>query len=100
MFRNCEFLLGKNNSVVAVIPARVPKTEPLSLSIQGNILTFRCGESVIGQISNVEQEVLRRLLVHDKVGMIEFPGNVPSFPAYITAVARIEVMSGVRHATG
>ncbi len=91
MFKSCDFILGDNNSIVIIVPTCLPKDQPLTVEVHNRGIVFRSGEEALGDISCDRIDVLQRLVSKAKVGMIEFLNGAPSFPAYISAVAAIEV---------
>ena len=93
MLNSCDFILGENDSIVIVLPTQLPKGLPLTLEVHNGNIVFRSGEFVVvGDIACPRTDILQRLVNKAKVGLIEFLNGVPRFPAYITAVANIEVM--------
>lgn len=92
MFEKCDFILGENDSIVIVVPGQLPKGLPLTLEIHSDMLLFRSGENAIGGYSGARRDVIQRLMGRAKVGLIEFLNGVPSFPAYITAVAEVAII--------
>ncbi len=91
MFNSCDFILGDNDSIVIVVPTQLPKDLPLTLEVHNKGIIFKSGESEVGDIACDRADVLQRLISKAKVGMIEFLNGVPKFPAYISAVANIEI---------
>jgi hypothetical protein len=89
---NCDFILGENDSIVIVIPTQLPKDQPLTLEVHRETIIFRSGDEQVGDIQCLRRDILQRLVSKAKVGLIEFLNGVPRFPAYITAVADIEVI--------
>lgn len=92
MLNNCDFILGENDSIIIVVPAQFPKDVPLTLEVHRRGIVFRSGEEEVGDIACERNDVLQRLVSKAKVGLIEFLNGVPRFPAYISAVATVEVM--------
>lgn len=92
MLNSCDFILGENDSIVIVIPTQLPKDQPLTLEVHNRGIVFRSGDEEVGDIACERNDVLQRLVNKAKVGLIEFLNGVPRFPAYISAVATIEVM--------
>ncbi|MFA7276320.1 MAG: hypothetical protein WC043_05915 [Pseudobdellovibrionaceae bacterium] len=95
MFQSCDFILGDNGSIVIVIPTQLPKDQPLTLEVYSHGIIFRSGETAVGDISCDRSDILQRIIDKARIGMIEFLNGIPKFPAYITAVADVEVMCGV-----
>ena len=91
MFRSCDFILGDNDSIVIIVPTQLPKDQPLIVEVHKKGIIFKSGEHEVGDIACDRVDVLQRLVSKVKVGMIEFLDESPRFPAYITAVAAIEV---------
>jgi len=92
VFQECDFLLGENNSIVVIVPQSLPKDLPLVIEVHRDGLVFRSGEDQIGDVSCPRVDVLQRLVDKAKVGLVEFLQGAQKFPAYISAVASIEVM--------
>lgn len=92
MFDKCDFILGENDSIVIVIPTQLPKDQPLTLEVHQNSLLFRSGDLAVGGVTCKCDAALARLVNKAKVGLIEFLNGAPRFPAYISAVAHIEVV--------
>jgi len=95
MFKSCDFILGEHDSIVIVVPTQLPKDLPLTVEVHNKGIIFRSGEEEVGDIACDRVDVLQRLVSKAKVGMIEFLNGVPRFPAYISAVAAIEVRVAV-----
>jgi hypothetical protein len=93
MLKNCDFILGDNDSIVIVVPTQFPKDQPLTLQVHKSGILFRSGDLMVGDVGCDRIDILQRLINKAKVGLIEFLHGVPQFPAYITAVANIEVCS-------
>ena len=92
MFNQCDFILGENDSIVIVVPDQLPKDLPLTLEVHSHGVVFRSGDEPIADVVCERRDVLQRLVSKTKVGMVEFLNGIPRFPAYISAVASIEVM--------
>lgn len=92
MFNQCDFILGENDSIVIVVPDQLPKDMPLTLEVHNRGIVFRSGEDQIADVACERSDILQRLVTKTKVGMVEFLNGIPRFPAYISAVANIEVM--------
>lgn len=92
MLKSCDFILGDNDSIIIVVPTQFSKDVPLTLEVHNGNIIFRSGELEVGDIVCDRIDILQRLVSKAKVGLIEFLNGVPRFPAYISAVARIEVM--------
>ncbi|HNQ92877.1 MAG TPA: hypothetical protein PKI93_08110 [Alphaproteobacteria bacterium] len=92
MFSQCDFILGENDSIVIVVPGQLPKDMPLTLEVHNRAIVFRSGDDPIADVACEHREILQRLVTKTKVGMVEFLNGIPKFPAYISAVANIEVM--------
>ncbi len=92
MLNNCDFILGDNDSIVIVVPTQLPKDAALTCEVHRSGIIFRSGEVTVGDIACERLEILQCLISKAKVGLIEFVNGVPKFPAYISAVANVEVM--------
>lgn len=95
MFNNCDFILGENGSIVIVVPTQIPKDLPITLQVNRESIVFMSGEQEVGNIPCRQVDILQRIVSKAKIGLIEFLNGVPRFPAYISAVARVEVGQGV-----
>lgn len=91
LLTTCDYILGKNGSIVVVVPEQLPRLGAVSLEIHGDVILFRSGGELIGSVPCGEQDILDRLLRNKKVGLVEFADGVPRFPAYITAVADVKM---------
>ena len=91
MFSECDFILGENNSIVIIIPIQIPKDFPIVIEVRRNAIVFRSGEDMVAHISCPRLDILQRIVSKTKIGLIEFLNGVPKFPAYISAVASVEV---------
>jgi hypothetical protein len=95
LFEQCDYILGKSGSVVLVVPAQLPKEETIMLEIHTNGIIFRYGDEELANLPLPRQDVLQALVNRGRVGIVEYVESKPSFPAYISAVAHIEVMREV-----
>ncbi len=95
MFNNCDFILGENGSIVIIVPTQIPKDLPITIQVNRDSLVFMSGEEEVGNIPCGQRDVLQRIVSKAKIGLIEFLHGVPRFPAYISAVAHVEVVQGV-----
>lgn len=99
MLTSCDYILGKNGSIVVVVPEQLPRMGAVSLEVHDDLILFRSGGELIGNVPCERQDILDRLVQNKKVGLVEFADGVPRFPAYITAVADVDAARGV-HAEG
>lgn len=93
MFNNCDFILGDDDSIVIVVPTRLPKDLPLTIEVHERTIIFKSGRKEIGDIFCNNKDILQRLMNKASVGMIELLNGIPKFPTYIAAVAEIKVMA-------
>lgn len=93
MFNTCEFIMGENGSIVIVVPDRLPKDMPVTIQVKAKKISFRVGEEVLADIPCSRLDILQRIVSKAKIGIIEFLQGAPKFPAYISAVANVEVVS-------
>ena len=90
MFNRCDFLLGKDSSVVIVIPAHLPAAETYTVSVSDCDIKFRAGYESIGEISYHDSDIYQRIANNIQIGLMEYPpGGV--FPDCVTQVAYVEV---------
>jgi len=75
-----------------IVPETLPKDQPLSIEVHSGGIIFRSGDDKFADVPCSRLDVLQRLVSKAKVGLVEFLNGVPRFPAYISAVANIEVM--------
>ena len=92
LFQQCDYILGENGSIVLVVPTQLPKDDTIMLEIHMNGIVFRCGDKELANLPLPRQDVLQALVNRGRVGIVEYIDGQPSFPAYISAVAHIEVM--------
>lgn len=91
MFNRCDFLLGKDSSVVIVIPAHLPKAETYTVSVSDRDIRFRAGYDHVAEIPYHDGEVYQRIAQNVQIGLLEYlPGN-GELPAHITHFAYVEV---------
>lgn len=91
MFQKCDFLLGDNDSIVMVIPARLPRADTYTLSVSSRDIRFRAGYEDIAEMQIEGEEIFRRLMHSTQVGVVEYPPNAGAFPQVITNVAYVEL---------
>lgn len=94
MFHQCDYILGEHDSIVIVVPERLPKDLPLTLEVHRGGIVFRSGEEAVADVVCERVDILQRLVSKARVGLVEFLNGAPSFPAYISAVADVEVRIG------
>jgi hypothetical protein len=90
MFDSCDFLLGKDQSIIIVIPAHLPKAETYTVSVTDSEIRFKAGYEHIAAIAYQGGEVYKRIVGHTQIGLVEYPPN-EKFPPCITQVAYVEV---------
>ena len=96
MFNDCEFILGKDKSLVVIVPQAVPKGESITIRVVDNVVSFyKSGDELIGSVACVCAKTLRCLAKKKRVGIIEAINGRPSFPIYIAATAIVEHLTNV-----
>jgi hypothetical protein len=90
VFEQCDFLLGQDNAIAIVIPAKLPPADTYTVSVSEKDVKFRAGFREIASIPFQSAEVLSRLSVRSQVGLVEYPKGQP-FPDCITALAYVEL---------
>ena len=90
MFQRCDFLMGKDNSVVIVIPEHLPKAETYTVSVSSKDIRFRADYDCIAEILYQGGEIFKRIAGAIQVGLVEYSG-LGDFPDHITNVAYVEV---------
>jgi hypothetical protein len=90
MFDSCDFLLGKDQSIIIVIPAHLPKAETYTVSITDSEIRFKAGYDSIAEIAYQGGEVFKRIAGHTQIGLVEYPPN-GKFPDCITQLAYVEI---------
>lgn len=91
LFTECSFLMGDSNTVVIVIPTRLPFAETYTVAVSHDCIRFRAGYDDIAEMPYPGGEIFRRLANHTEVGLVEFPPETQKFPRNITNRAYIEV---------
>lgn len=91
MFNDCEFILGKDKSLVVIVPQAVPKGEAITIRVIDDTVSFyKSADELIGRVVCACAKTLRCLANKKRVGIIEAIGGRPSFPIYISATAHVE----------
>lgn len=92
MFSQCGFLLGEGDSVVVVVPERLPPAETYTVSVNNQDLWLRAGYERIAAVPLPPpgSEIYRRLSLLLQVGLVEYD-NKDEFPDHITNVAYVEL---------
>ena len=93
MFERCDFLIGQDNSVVIVIPERLPAAETYTVSISDRDIKFKADYNYIAEMIYQGGEIFRRIANSIQVGLVEYAGG--EFPEHITNVAYVEVRRAV-----
>ena len=83
--------MGEGNSVVIVIPARLPRAETYTVAVSRDQISFKAGYDEIAAMQYPGGEIFRRLVNYTEVGLVEFPPGAEKFPQNITNRAYIEV---------
>lgn len=90
MFNRCYFLLGQNDSVVIVVPERLPEAETYTVSVSDRDICFKAGHEKVTEFSYTGGEAYRRISDLTQIGLVEQPR--PGYtPDHITKVAYVEV---------
>jgi hypothetical protein len=90
VFERCDFLMGRDDSVVIVIPGNLPRAETYTVSVSDRDIKFRADYSCIAEMLYQGGEIFRRIANTIQVGLVEYSGT-GDFPASITNVAYVEV---------
>ncbi len=85
--------MGRDNSVIIVIPERLPMAETYTVSISDKDIKFRADYDYIAEMIYQGGEIFRRIASSVQVGLVEYAGG--DFPAHITNVAYVEVRRAV-----
>lgn len=89
-FHRCDFLIGRDNSVVIIIPANLPKAETYTVSVSDRDIRFKADYHSIAEMGYQGGEVFQRIANNTQVGLVEYIGP-GEFPNYITNIAYVEV---------
>ncbi len=90
MFERCDFVMGRDNSIVIVIPEMLPRAETYTVSVSSQDIKFRADYDNIAEMFYHDSEVFKRIASATQVGLVEYPGT-GDFPMHITNVAYVEV---------
>ncbi len=90
MFNNCDFVLGGGNSVIIVIPERLPYAETYTVSVSNKDIKFKADYEDIVQLDYQGGEVYERIAKSTQIALVEYDGH-GDFPSQITHVAYVEV---------
>lgn len=90
MFNRCYFLMGKDNSIVIVVPEQLPEAETYTVSVSDKDICFKAGHDKVTEFPYTGGEAFKRISDHTQVGLVEQPrpGHTPD---HITKVAYVEV---------
>lgn len=83
--------MGEDDSVVIVIPVRLPLAETYTVAVTCDSIQFKAGYEEIASLHYPGGEIFRRLANHIEVGLLEFPPESAALPQSITHRAYIEV---------
>lgn len=83
--------MGEGDSVVIVIPTRLPRAETYTVAISRDEIMFRAGYESIATLSYPGGEIFRRLANFTEVGLVEYPPESDRLPRAITNRAYIEI---------
>lgn len=90
VFNRCDFLIGKDASVVIVIPAHLPEAETYTVSVSDSDIKFRVGYDCVAEIPYKGGDVYKRIAQNIQIGLVEYPPG-SDFPPRITHLAYVEV---------
>jgi hypothetical protein len=91
-FSECGFLMGKDDTVIVVVPYALPDDDNLRLYVDWYTVTFMDGDRVLADLQYEGGKVHRRLSTASQVGLVAFPPDIKVMPDHITHVA--EVVNG------
>jgi hypothetical protein len=83
--------MGEGDTVVIVIPARLPHAETYTVAVSRDEIMFKAGYDSITTLAYPGGEIFRRLANFTEVGLVEYPPEQPDFPRAITNRAYIEI---------
>jgi hypothetical protein len=83
--------MGEGDSVVIVVPARLPHAETYTVAVSREEIMFKAGYEHIATMHYPGGEIFRRLAHFTEVGLVEFPPEAERFPQNITNRAYIEI---------
>lgn len=87
--------MGEGDSVVIVIPARLPRAETYTVAVSREEIMFKAGYESIATLAYPGGEIFRRLVNFTEVGLVEYPPESGGLPRAITNRAYIEVRRAV-----
>ncbi|HTK84165.1 MAG TPA: hypothetical protein VL625_03680 [Patescibacteria group bacterium] len=90
MFDSCDFLLGKDQTIIIVIPEKLPRAETYTVSVTDKNIVFKAGQNNVGEVPYQGEEVYKRIAGNIQIGLVEYP-PYSRFPDHITQVAYVEV---------
>ncbi len=90
VFERCDFLLGKGNTVVIIVPASLPDAETYTVSVSDENILFKAGYERIAEMPYQGGEIFERIANNTQVGLVEYVAG-EGFPENITRVAYVEV---------
>ena len=90
MFNKCDFILGRDNSIVVIVPHILPEAETYTVSVTNNEIKFKADYDDIASMPYQGGEVFDRITQNTQIGIVEYTGH-GDFPKTITHVAYVEV---------
>ena len=93
MFDRCDFLMGKDDSMVIVLPGNLPSADNYTVAATPDEIRIRAGYNEIARFPYQNDRVFGLLSTFSQVGIVEFPPQ-DSFPGSITNVAYVQTMRG------
>ena len=87
LFTSADFLLGKDKTVIIVVPATLP-AQDVFVYVDWYRIAFTTQDKLLGDLTYQGGEVHDRLIGSDQVGIVEYPPG-HAFPKVITNVAKV-----------
>lgn len=90
MFDKCDFILGRGDSIIVIVPHILPAAETYTVSVSDSEIKFKADYDDIASMSYQGGEVFERITQNTQIGIVEYTGH-GDFPKTITHVAYVEV---------
>jgi len=82
--------MGKDHTIIIVIPTMLPDADTYTVSISDGNIKFKADYDEIADLSYQGDEVFERIANNTQIGLVEYPSGC-DLPKEITNVAYVEV---------
>ena len=75
MFNQCDFVLGSGDSVLVIVPERLPSAETYTVSVSRDEIKFKADYEDVASMPYQGGEVFDRIAQNTQVGIVEYGGS-------------------------